>query len=198
MNATDTRERILGRMFQDIHKNGFQGLRADRVIADLGITKGALYHYFPSKDAIGLAVIEEIIGPTYLTFFRTLEQAQGHPIDLLQSHLRELAQKATPDNINLGCPLNNLVQEMSPLNEDFRQRLKIVMDGMIHYSTRALEKGVQSGLVKPDTDCAAVASFMIAGMEGAYGVAKVQRSLSSFHRNIEQLIQYLDLFRVPL
>lgn len=196
MNATDTRERILGRMFQDIHKNGFQGLRADRVIADLGITKGALYHYFPSKDAIGLAVIEEIIGPTYLTFFRSLEQAQGHPIDLLQSHLRELAQKATPENINLGCPLNNLVQEMSPLNEDFRQRLKIVMDGMIHYSTRALEKGVQNGLVKPDTDCAAVASFMIAGMEGAYGVAKVQRSLSSFHRNIEQLIQYLDLFRV--
>lgn len=196
MNATDTRDRILGRMFQDIHKNGFQGLRADRVIADLGITKGALYHYFPSKDAIGLAVIEEIIGPTYLSFFRGLEQNQSHPIDLLQSHLHELGQKATPDDIYLGCPLNNLVQEMSPLNEDFRQRLKVVMDGMIHYSARALERGVQRGQVKPDTDCLAVASFMIAGMEGAYGVAKVQKSLSSFHRNIEQLIQYLDLFRV--
>lgn len=195
MNATDTRERILGRMFQDIHKNGFQGLRADRVIADLGITKGALYHYFPSKEAIGLAVIEEIIGPTYLTFFRSLERAQGHPLDLLQNHLRELGQKATPDNIYLGCPLNNLVQEMSPLNEDFRQRLKVVMDGMIHYSALALERGRQKGQVKPATDCTAVASFMIAGMEGAYGVAKVQKSLSSFHRNIEQLIQYLDLFR---
>jgi len=195
MNATDTRERILGRMFQDIHKNGFQGLRADRVIADLGITKGALYHYFPSKDAIGLAVIEEIIGPTYLSFFRSLEQAKGHPIDLLQEHLRELGEKATPDDIYLGCPLNNLVQEMSPLNEDFRQRLKVVMDGMIHYSARALERGIQNGQVKPDTDCGAVASFMIAGMEGAYGVAKVQKSLSSFHRNIEQLIHYLDLFR---
>lgn len=195
MNATDTRERILGRMFQDIHKNGFQGLRADRVIAELGITKGALYHYFPSKDAIGLAVIGEIIDPMYLGFFRTLEQAQGHPIDLLQTHLRELAQQATSENISLGCPLNNLIQEMSPLNEDFRQRLKVVMDGMIHYSTRALERGIQKGQVKPGTDGAAVASFMIAGMEGAYSVAKVQKSLSSFLRNIEQLVQYLELFR---
>lgn len=195
MNATDTRERILGRMFQDIHKNGFQGLRADRVIADLGITKGALYHYFPSKDAIGLAVIAEIIEPSYLAFFRSLEQAKGHPIDLLKEHLQELADKASPDDIYLGCPLNNLVQEMSPLNEDFRQRLKVVMDGMIHYSTRALERGVAQGQVKADTDCAAVASFMVAGMEGAYGVAKVQKSLSSFQGNIQQLLNYLEFFR---
>ncbi|WP_373553740.1 TetR/AcrR family transcriptional regulator [Haliscomenobacter sp.] len=195
MNATDTRERILGRMFQDIHKNGFQGLRADRVIADLGITKGALYHYFPSKDAIGLAVIAEIIEPSYLAFFRSLEQAKGHPIDLLKGHLQELSDKASPDDIYLGCPLNNLVQEMSPLNEDFRQRLKVVMDGMIHYSARALERGVAQGQVKSDTDCTAVASFMVAGMEGAYGVAKVLKSLNSFHRNIQQLLNYLELFR---
>ncbi len=195
MNATDTRERILGRMFQDIHKNGFQGLRADRVIADLGITKGALYHYFPSKDAIGLAVIAEIIEPSYLAFFRSLEHAKGHPIDLLKDHLQELADKATPDEIYLGCPLNNLVQEMSPLNEDFRQRLKVVMDGMIHCTTRALERGVAQGQVKADADCAAVASFMAAGIEGAYSVAKVLKSLSSFHRNMQQLLNYLELFR---
>lgn len=195
MNATDTRERILGRMFQDIHKNGFQGLRADRVIADLGITKGALYHYFPSKDAIGLAVIEEIIEPSYLAFFRSLEETKGHPIDLLQAHLLELANKATPDDIHLGCPLNNLVQEMSPINEDFRQRLKVVMDSMIHYSSRALERGIGKGQVKTNTDCISVAAFMIASMEGAYSVAKVQRSIASFQRNIQQLVNYLELYR---
>ena len=109
--------------------------------------------------------------------------------------MQELADKASPDDIYLGCPLNNLVQEMSPLNEDFRQRLKVVMDGMIHYTTRALERGVANGQVKADTDCAAVASFMVAGMEGAYGVAKVLKSLSSFHRNIQQLLNYLELSR---
>ncbi|HPH20989.1 MAG TPA: TetR/AcrR family transcriptional regulator [Haliscomenobacter sp.] len=196
MNATDTRERILGRMFQDIHKNGFQGLRADRVIADLGITKGALYHYFPSKDAIGLAVIEEIIEPSYLAFFRSLEETKGHPIDLLQAHLQELANKATPDDIHLGCPLNNLVQEMSPINEDFRQRLKVVMDSMINFSTHALEHGINKGQVKAGTDCATVAAFMVASMEGAYSVAKVQRSIASFQSNIQQLVNYLELYRV--
>lgn len=195
MNATDTRERILGRMFQDIHKNGFQGLRADRVIADLGITKGALYHYFPSKDAIGLAVIDELIEPSYLQFFRSLENANEHPLDLLQQHLQWLAEKATPEEIHLGCPLNNLVQEMSPINESFRLRLKVVMDGMINYTIKALERGIRNGQVKVGTDCAAVAGFMIAGMEGAYGVAKVLKSVASFHRNIQQLVNYLESFR---
>ena len=103
-------------MFADIHKNGFQGLRADKVIKDLDVTKGAVYHYFPSKDSIGLAVIEEILEPNYLKFYNDLDIFEGNPIDMLQFHLKDLSRMATEESISLGCPMNNLVQEMSPLN----------------------------------------------------------------------------------
>jgi AcrR family transcriptional regulator len=161
----------------------------------MGITKGALYHYFDGKDAIGLAVIGEIIEPNYLCFFRGLKAYAGHPIDALQGHLQHLADKATDADISLGCPLNNLAQEMSPLSEDFRARLQVVFDTMIKTSAQVLEDGKVRGQVKTETDTGAVASFMVAAMEGAYSTAKVKRSAAVFQQNIRELQKYLDLFR---
>ena len=62
-----------------MHLNGFQGLRADKVITEIGITKGARYHYFPTKQSIGLCIIDEVIKPMYLTFYNELDVWQHNP-----------------------------------------------------------------------------------------------------------------------
>jgi TetR/AcrR family transcriptional regulator, transcriptional repressor for nem operon len=191
----DTRDKILAAMFTDVHKNGFQGLRADKVIKEMEVTKGAMYHYFPSKDAIGLAIIEEIIEPNYIKFYQDLDFFDGNPIDMLQFHLKELVSMATDENISLGCPLNNLVQEMSPLNEQFRLKLKRVVDKMTISVATALEKGQKKDFVAKDKDAQAVADFFISSIEGAYSIAKVQRNVSLFKSNMEQLSFFLDILR---
>lgn len=55
----DTRTQILERIYQAVRLHGFQGMRADKVVIDLGITKGALYHYFASKLELGYAIVDE-------------------------------------------------------------------------------------------------------------------------------------------
>ncbi len=194
--SMDTREKILNAMFADVHKNGFQGLRADKVIKQMDVTKGAMYHYFPSKDAIVLAIIDEIIEPNYLKFYQDLDIFDGNPIDMLKFHLKDLVRAATDDTICLGCPLNNLVQEMSPINEDFRLKLKKVIDGMTISVAKALKKGQERGFVKPDFESQEVADFYISTIEGAYSIAKVHRNISIFKTNMTQLGFYLDLLYV--
>lgn len=191
----DTREKILGAMFKDVHKNGFQGLRADKVIKEMEVTKGALYHYFPSKEAIGLAIIDEIIEPNYLKFYDDLDIFEGNPIDMLQFHLKDLSRYATDDDISLGCPLNNLMQEMSPINEGFRSKLKQVVEKMTLSITNALENGKTKNYVKKDIDSQAVAEFYFSGIEGSYSIAKVHRNATMFKSNMKQLSLYLDILR---
>jgi TetR/AcrR family transcriptional regulator, transcriptional repressor for nem operon len=193
----DTRDKILAAMFTDVHKNGFQGLRADKVIKEMEVTKGAMYHYFPSKDSIGLAIIEEIIEPNYIKFYQDLDFFDGNPIDMLQFHLKELVTLATDENVSLGCPLNNLVQEMSPLNEQFRLKLKRVVDKMTTSVANALIKGQKKDFVAKDKNAQAVADFFISSIEGAYSIAKVQRNVSLFKSNMEQLSFFLDILRGP-
>ena len=42
---------------------GFQSASLDTILASAGVTKGALYYHFNSKEALGYAVVEEIIAP---------------------------------------------------------------------------------------------------------------------------------------
>ncbi len=195
MQAADTRERILQQMFLDIRKNGFQGLRADKVIAEMDITKGALYHYFANKQSIGTAVIEEIIRPHYLRFYQELDRWEGHPIDKLQDHLRFLSDRATDSEIALGCPLNNLVQEMSPIDEDFRLRMKSIIDHIHRSIAAALQKGQSAGQVSSKFSPEQVAQFYFSGIEGAYATAKVRKDAAAFKSNMELLSQFLDSLR---
>jgi TetR/AcrR family transcriptional regulator, transcriptional repressor for nem operon len=195
MKNADTRERILARMFTDIHKNGFQGLRADKVIADLAITKGALYHYFPSKQDIGVAVVDEIIRPNYLAFYRELDQSAANPIDTLQAHIHRLANNCTPENIGLGCPLNNLMQEMSPIDEVFRLKLKSILDSMHRSVSDALRRGQGAGLVRADIDTQAIAHFYLSALEGTYGIAKVQNNITVLQAAMTVLGSFFDGLR---
>jgi len=195
MQLANTRERILTQMFLDIRKNGFQGLRADKVIAEMDITKGALYHYFANKQAIGTAVIDEIIRPNYLRFYSELDRWEGNPIDKLQEHLKFLSDQATDSDIALGCPLNNLVQEMSPLDEDFRLRMKSIVDKIHSATAAALLRGQASGLVRDQVNPDQIAQFVFAGIEGAYTLAKVRRDAAVFQSNMKLLSQFLDTLR---
>lgn len=195
MQVADTRERILAQMFLDIRKNGFQGLRADKVIAEMDITKGALYHYFANKQAIGKAVIDEIIRPNYLGFYQELDRWEGNPIDKLQKHLQFLSDKATDSDIALGCPLNNLVQEMSPLDEDFRLRMKSIIDHIHKSTAAAIARGQATGLVRETVRPEQIAQFIFAGIEGAYATAKVRRDAQAFKSNMDVLSQFLDTLR---
>jgi AcrR family transcriptional regulator len=120
----NTREEILRAVYADMQINGFQGTRPDKVIRELGITKGALYHYFPGKLALGYAIVDEIIAPTYLGYWRELENYPGNPVDFLLEMVQSISNACSQKRMLVGSPLSNLIQEMSPLDEGFRKPWK--------------------------------------------------------------------------
>jgi len=48
---------------REIYRSGFQSASLDTILASTGVTKGALYYHFKSKEGLGYAVVEEVIGP---------------------------------------------------------------------------------------------------------------------------------------
>ena len=56
-----TRERLLHAAFREVHRSGFQSAGIDTILAATNVTKGALYHHFDSKEALGYAIVEEIV-----------------------------------------------------------------------------------------------------------------------------------------
>jgi AcrR family transcriptional regulator len=124
-NPDQTRQRILTAAFMEMYRNGFQGMRLDEVIAATRLTKGALYHHFPNKRALGYAVVDELIIPTVEAVWLQPLKNSADPLSGLVNVIEQMPENEhkPPEMIRYGCPLNNLAQEMSPLDEGFRQRL---------------------------------------------------------------------------
>src|SRR5580700_2787252 len=56
-----TRELLLQAAFREVYRSGFQSAGIDAILAATNVTKGALYYHFESKEALGYAIVEEIV-----------------------------------------------------------------------------------------------------------------------------------------
>jgi len=187
----DTRQSILEKNYEAIHKHGFQGVRPDKVIGELGITKGAFYHYFPSKLELGYAVVDEIIAPRYTGLWQQLDHYQGHPVEGIIWSLEYIRSGTSEQGCALGCPLNNLINEMAPLDEGFRRRLQGIMESMHGAIHRALKRAADKGLLNRTIDAESYAYYVLAAMEGCFSVGKSMQRKAAFDAAMNELIAAL-------
>jgi TetR/AcrR family transcriptional repressor of nem operon len=191
-NPDQTRRRILEAAFIEMYRNGFQGMRLDEVTAASELTKGALYHHFPNKQALGYAVVEEIIRPMMEAIWLEPLQQASDPLQGLVNVIEHMPEaKPSEMMIQYGCPLNNLAQEMSPLDEGFRQRLDQVFNIWHQVISDALQTARSKGIIREDIDCEDTATFVMAAMEGCIGIAKNAQSVDRLMACNRGLMQYL-------
>src|ERR1700732_3727068 len=82
-NPERTRERLLQAAFREVHRSGFQSAGIDTILAATNVTKGALYHHFKSKEALGYAVVDEIVAKLVSDNWLRPMRGKGQPIDVL-------------------------------------------------------------------------------------------------------------------
>src|SRR5258708_36731811 len=154
-----TRERLLQAGSREIYRSGFQSAGLDAILASAGVTKGALYYHFKSKEALGYAVVEEVIAPNvHGKWVRPLQSVKD-PIDVLIGPVQCISVR--PEDVGGGCQLTNLAQEMSPLDAGFRKRLSIIFDAWREAVASTLREGQIHGSVRREVNPPAAAHFLI-------------------------------------
>jgi AcrR family transcriptional regulator len=167
-NPDRTRERLLEAGFAEIYSHGFQAAGLDAIVEKAEVTKGALYHHFPSKHALGYAVFDEVVAR--YTDLRWLDPLRGaaDPLAAIAGTMRE----AFKSEFEHGCPLNNLSQEMSRVDDGFHQRIAALYRRWEGGVAAALASGQARGVVDPAVNVHEAATFIVASIEGAYSLAK--------------------------
>ncbi|MCG7948325.1 MAG: TetR/AcrR family transcriptional regulator [Candidatus Thiodiazotropha taylori] len=194
-DADKTRQALLEAAYEEIYRHGFQAASLNTILERTGVTKGALYHHFGSKQKLGYAVIDEIISQKLDREWLTPIQQAGHPIDVMIEVIQQAGQQITSQQIDQGCPLNNLAQEMSPIDAGFRQRIDHLYQKWQESIEKILRDGQQGGTVNPSIDPADAALFILASLEGCMGIAKNAQSIDELKRCAQGLFGYLDSLR---
>ncbi|HTQ95881.1 MAG TPA: TetR family transcriptional regulator C-terminal domain-containing protein [Candidatus Acidoferrum sp.] len=194
-NPERTRQRLLEAAYREVYRYGFQSAGIDKILAATNVTKGALYYHFESKEALGYAIVEEIVATLPRDrWLLPLERSKDKDsIDALIDVVQAIPTR--PRDIKGGCPLVNLAQEMSPLDEQFRKRLQRIFQGWQEGVASALRRGQEQGTVRRDLDPEEMASFLIAMVEGYEVLAKNAQDAKVWNAGIRNIVNWLNSLR---
>lgn len=187
-----TREKLLSSAFCEIHRNGYQGASIANILASTGLTKGALYHHFPTKHALGLAVVNEVIAPHLENHMFKQLRTSAYPVTTLLDIIAGAGDFIGDAGIMSGCPLNNLMQEMSQLDEQFRCQLNGILEAWQQSIHGALLHGQKNHIIKTEIDIHAAALFIVSAWEGCFSIAKNKQSPEAFTLCMTQLHGYVQ------
>jgi TetR/AcrR family transcriptional repressor of nem operon len=191
-----TRQKVLDAAFAEFYRHGFQGGSLNRIVESAGVTKGALFHHFAGKQELGYAVVDEVVEPLLMRRWLGGLQGAPDPVAVMQdAFLRYAREDVDSGHFVDGCPLNNLAQEMSPLDEGFRGRIDALYDRWRTAFASALVEGMETGAVRADAQPQGAAALLVASQMGIWGTGKSSRDATLMLQACEAVCGYLEGLR---
>ncbi|HEY1690552.1 MAG TPA: TetR/AcrR family transcriptional regulator [Polyangiaceae bacterium] len=190
-DLAQTRHEILNAAFDEIYASGFHASSLDTILERTHLTKGALFHQFASKLELGYAVVDEVIVPMTRERWITPLATFDDPLEGILHLVERNVGDAPLASLHLGCPLGNLIQEMSNGDAEFRRRLRRCLEVWIEGVAEHVERGRRTGHVRRSVKARAVAEYVVVALEGVFAVAKGLRDRSVVPAFVSSMRTYL-------
>ena len=174
-----TRARILAVTANEMRRHGYKATSLSEIIKHAGISKGALYHHFSNKKELGYATFSEVFMKENRETWQESVLDQDDPIEALCGKLNCLPDNMSDEDMECGCPINTISQEMSAEDEGFRELTLKLYDNMCDMFVKALTKCRQQGTLKDNVNIERSALLIWASMQGISSIAKVSRDLTT-------------------
>jgi TetR/AcrR family transcriptional repressor of nem operon len=195
--ATPARERILDAAHELVLMHGFSATTVDAVLRAAGASKGAFFHHFPSKRALGLALVERYAAgdrDVLDAFMIAAEARTDDPAEQVIEFVRGFETAA--DRMALsqpGCLFVSFVYEQVPDTDDIRP---LIVDSIEHWRTRIVDKltrARQAGRLPDDVDLGSLADHVFTTFEGSFILARATGDPTHVRAQLGQLRRYLEL-----
>jgi len=182
----DTREKLVRTAERLMLRDGYSAMRVDDVIRKAGLSKGSFYHFFDSKEALGLAALEHyyadrvgrLAAGTYATEIDPLRRAHG-----FLKHASHIAA----DLWKTGCLLANLAADAAGSSRVISNALKKRTSDL-----RALLADLLSPFASPEITAADLADQFLVCIEGSVVLARIYDDPTYLRRGLEQFRSHLN------
>jgi TetR/AcrR family transcriptional repressor of nem operon len=189
MDEKKTRERLIDATYEEIYSKGYQGAALTDILHTAGVHKGSMYHFFASKKEMAITAISERMAQRFAERYGSIAGRKEGYITTLIGVLLDTSLR----DFNRGCPLANLVQEMSNLDDDFDKALKEIYINYRKSIQTILDQAVAVNELRL-CDTAALATFITIVTEGAILAAKASGNTEDYLTGINELARHLRSF----
>lgn len=194
-SARSTKEQILEVATRLMKVRGYHRTALEDVLRESGTAKGNLYHHFRSKEELGYAILDRLLRDfTERTLDPIFRDRSRPPLEQVEAFFAQLLAAQRARNCVGGCPMANLAIELADFHEGFRRRLAEIFDLWRARLADAVARAQAEGALAPEADPAGLARFLVAGLEGAILLTKVQRDIGVMESCVGELRQHLRLY----
>jgi TetR/AcrR family transcriptional regulator, transcriptional repressor for nem operon len=192
--SENTREKLLDSGLRLLHERGFNGCGVQDITAEAGVPKGSFYHYFASKDAFALEVLERYWQGLRLSL-KPLGDQSVAPVERLRRYFALMAQAFGRWKFEKGCMIGNFGAELSDQSPHVRNRLAAIMAEWSRAIASCVRDAQNAGELRPHLDAEEVGTFLANSFEGAILRAKMDKTANAF--DAFSNVSFMAVFNVP-
>ena len=185
-----TRDRLVFTAMQLFWEKGYGSTSVADVLKQAGVNSGSLYHYFPGKQELLLAVLETYHSGIKPMLLDPAWSGVEDPIERIFALLGSYRAALVKTDCFYGCPIGSLALEIHEPDPPVRELLTRNFQAWVQAVQECLE---QAGSRLPaDLDRHQLAGFVLTTMEGAVMQARTYRNVVAFDGAVKQLRRYMD------
>ena len=200
----DARSKLLDAALSVIRHKGYSASTVDELCSAAGVTKGAFFHHFKSKDALGVAAADHWSETTSALFSEAAYHGHADPLDRVLAYVdfrKSLITGGVPD---FTCLVGTMVQETYETVPEIRDACDRSISGHAATLVADIEAAMaERGMVATGWTAQSLALHTQAVLQGAFILAKAKAKAKGgagvAKDSVDHLRRYIELLfgRVP-
>src|ERR1700760_3411489 len=184
-----TRARLIDSARYLFWERGFAGTSMADLLAHAQVNSGSFYHFFDSKEALLREVLEGYLVALRPMIVDPAYETTSEPVERIFAILAGYRERILMTDSQYGCPLGRLALEIDPENRPAHKLIAEKFQGWIG----AVRECLDAATLPKKTDKDALATYVLAVMEGGVMLSRSYGSVEPFDRAVKQLRQHFAL-----
>ena len=169
-------------------EEGYGNLGIQGLLNATNIPKGSFYHHFRDKEDFALVVIDTYVEDVHSVLDQCVFLTELPPLERVR-HFFELVQESYKADGYLGCLMGALGQELSGLNDVFRQKIEFCFSSIADRLEICFEEAKNRGDIKHDLNARQLSELMVNCWEGAALRSRLRRGPGSLEAMVDFFIR---------
>lgn len=193
LRAQAAKEKLLNAALSLIREKGFSAMTVDDLCARAGVTKGAFFHYFKSKDELGVAAAEHWSAVTGALFEGAPYHDAKDPLDRVLAYIELRRTLLRGDIPEFTCVVGTMVQETYGQYPEIRDACAASIFGHAETLTDDIAEAMAKRGVVADWTAESLAAHTQAVLQGAFVLAKAKNDVGVAIESVDHLRRYVEL-----